>query len=128
MTLSVHDNTRANLKRWVALLLSPVAWTTCFMLLYAFDEAVCGLDVFRSVIGGRMTDAAAMMLFLTVITLGVTGIGVYLGRQIWHNGRQGSDTQAERDRFIGLSAMLLSGLFALLTVGLTAVIVVLEPC
>jgi hypothetical protein len=69
------------------------------------------------------------MLLLTVLPLLATGVGFYFGRQIWLDSKQHEQgISTERDYFIGRSAMLLSGLFAILTLGMTAVILVLNPC
>lgn len=129
MTISQTDNFQSKFKRWVTFLISPVVWITYFLVVYVVDEIVCGLNVLRSTFWGQVTTADLIMLLLTILTLAACGVGFYLGRQIWQNSRQQEEPiSTERDRFIGLSAMLMGGLFALLTVGMTAVIIVLKPC
>ncbi len=128
MTVSLNESIREKVKRWGAFLISPVVWTIYFLVVYAFDEIVCGLDVLRSPVWGQVSGAVGLMFLMTIVTLAVTGVGVYLGRQLWRDSRESEHISAERDRFIGLSSMLLSGLFAILTVGMAAVIVVLNPC
>lgn len=128
MALSLDDSVKAKLKRWTVFLISPVVWMSYFMVLYAFDETVCALDILRSVVWGEVTAAALIMLVLTAATLGVTGFTIYLGGRMVRESGQRDDGAAERDRFIGVSAMTLGGLFAVITVGMAAVIVVLNLC
>lgn len=128
MTFPTENELKLKARRWTALLISPVFWTVYFMVFYAFNETVCGLDVLRSIIWGEVSAAVLVMFLLTILTLAVTGLGVYLGFDIWRGGLRSEGEMAERDRFIGLAAMLMSGLFVILTLGMAAVIVVLEPC
>lgn len=129
MTISPTNDVKSKLIRWVAFLLSPAVWITYFLVVYMVDEVVCGLNVLRSTFWGQVTTADLIMLLLTILTLAACGVGFCLGRRLWqHSQQQERQISIERDRFIGLSAMLMGGLFALLTVGMTAVIIVLKPC
>jgi hypothetical protein len=129
MTISQESDVKSKIKRWSVFLISPVVWTAYFMVVYTFNEIVCGLNIFRSVVWGRFTTADIIMLLLTVVPLLATGVGFYFGRQIWLDSKQHEQgISTERDYFIGRSAMLLSGLFAILTLGMTAVILVLNSC
>jgi hypothetical protein len=102
---------------------------TCFMLIYLLDEMICGLNLFRSLLGGRVTAAIPIMHFFILATFLATLTGIFLGRQIWREAQQtDAEQQNGRDRFIGQSAVLLGGLFAFLTLALAAVTIVLDPC
>jgi hypothetical protein len=100
------------------------------MLIYLLDEMICGLNLFRSLLGGRVTAAIPIMHFFILATFLATLTGIFLGRQIWREAQQTDAEQqtAVRDHFIGQSAMLLGGLFAFLTLALAAVTIVLDPC
>jgi hypothetical protein len=129
MAPALDADFRSKLKRWVAFLISPAVWTSYFMVVYAVNETVCGLNVFRSVVWGQFTTADLIMFVLTGMTMAATGVGFYLGYQIWRNthGKE-KVISTERDYFMGLSAMLLGSLFAVLTLGMTAVIIFLRQC
>lgn len=117
------------IKRWTILLLSPVVWTICFGLLYLLDEAVCGLHVWRWFVWGQVTAVIPIMLLLILLTFGLIIGNAYRSWQLWQKPANAlAETTAERDQFIGMSGFMLSSLFAFLTVGLAAAVIVLKPC
>ncbi len=134
MTISMDREQRAGIRRWLALLLSPLAWIVYFTLVYLVDETSCGLFYFRSTIGG-VTAVTLILLGLTLVTLLACAFSAYLGWQIRQTVAEAAvrpdvqrTTGESRDMFIGLSAILLSVLFALLTVAIGTAVWVLPPC
>lgn len=128
MTISTAENSKAQLKRWLILLLSPVVWVTAFTLLYLIDEAACGLHWWRWFVWGQVTAVVPLMLFILLITFAVTLFNAFLGWKLWRKAQDNSHDIGERDRFIGLSGLMLGLLFAFLTLGLVTAVVVLPPC
>jgi hypothetical protein len=123
-----EEDVKTQISRWLVLLVSPVVWTLSFSLLYLIDEAVCGLSMWRWYVWGRVTAVIPLMLFVLLITFGVTLANAFWGWRMWQSGQNSAAETAERDRFIGLSGLLLGGLFSFLTLALVTAVLVLEPC
>jgi fatty-acid desaturase len=128
MTFSVEGSTKLQLKRWLIFLLSPVVWTISFTLVYLIDEAACGLHFWRWFVWREVTAVTPLMLLVLLFTLALTLLNVFLGWQIWHRAQHNASDEAERDRFIGLAALMMGSLFSFLTLGLVTAVVVLPPC
>jgi MFS family permease len=134
MTLSVDQKPPEARRRWLALLISPVAWIVYFTLVYLVDETSCNLYFFRSTIGG-VTAVTLIFLALTLLTLLACLLGGYLGRRIARPVAEAAErtdsertTEESRDLFIGRAAQMLAALFGLLTVGIGVAVMVLPVC
>lgn len=104
-------------RQWLGFMLSPVVWTTYFVLVYVLDEAACKLTL----IGEEALLPLATLFGL--LTLGVIGYAARLAYQAWRYG-----DEAGNGRFLGMSGLLLCGLFALMTAATWAAAWLLTPC
>lgn len=134
MKFETRSSTR---RQTLALLLSPVVWMTYFMLIYLLDEAACGLHLLTFQVWPGVMAVILIMLLLSLLTLGVIGYSGYLSWQVWRQaeaGREAADSGPDQeatfisDIFVGTSGVMLSGLFALLTLVVMVGVVVLRPC
>lgn len=119
---------------WLILLVAPLVWMAYFLVVYLLDEASCGLGFWRNEVWGTVTVLGLVSLGVTVVTLLlITYIG-YRGLKLWQKAEsvpaQNTTEKevVERDRFIGLSVVMLSVLFVLLTVGVGLTFLVLRLC
>ena len=134
MSAFPHENTPVSSRRQCFRLLAvPIVWMTHFVFLYMVDEFVCKIDFFTTEYFG-LSVAAIMILLSTVATLAITGYAGWSSYRIWRstNVEDQPEWQREREesrlRFMGLSGVLISGMFFLLTVGLAVAVIVLSPC
>lgn len=104
-------------QQWFGFITGPTACSVYFILVYVLDEAACAL---KSV---SPTAVLPLTTFLTAVTLGLIGLA---GWQAWAAWRWGDD--AGNGRFLGLSGLLLSGLFTLMTIATWVAAWVLMPC
>jgi hypothetical protein len=130
MTVSLANEQKMHLKRWIVLLISPVVWTLSFGIIYLLNEAVCGLHFWRRFVWDEITAVIPVMLLILLLTLGVTIGNAWFGWKMWRKASLAAQDEAaaERDRFIGAAGMMMGGLFAVLTGGLTVVVLWLQPC
>lgn len=130
MTVSLENERKGHLQRWLILLISPVVWTLSFGIIYLLDEAVCGRQFWRGFVWNEITAVIPVMLLILVLSLCVTMGNVWFGWKIWRRADTSpkeNDT-AERDRFIGMAGLMMGSLFTFLTPGLAVVVVWLQPC
>jgi len=134
MNVTAEKNqTNKNGQRWLILLVTPGVWMVYFLVVYLLDEAGCGLGFWHTAVWGRLTTLGLISLGATVITLLVIIYIGYQGLKLWQKAEIEQThipekAKAERDRFIGLSVVMLSALFVLLTLGLGLTFLVLRPC
>lgn len=121
-------------QRWLVLLLSPILWMGYFMLVYLLDEAGCRLGFWNTPIWGQLTVIGLISLGVTVVVLlAIIYLG-YRGLKLWQETEVATGEDAamnvrvERDRFIGLSTVMLSVLFGVMTLGLAVTFLALHPC
>jgi hypothetical protein len=134
-----------NRGRWLILLLSPISWMVYFVLAYLLDEAACALNFLYNPVLGRAALIVPILVVLTLLTLVVVLYSGYLGWRLLRDAQRRAEATAEvrehgsedngemeeiaaRDEFIAVSGIMLSALFAILTVGFLVVMVVLKPC
>ncbi len=136
MMNTTAEQNKDQMHQWRMLLLAPILWMAYFMLVYLLDEAACRLAFWHTAVWGPLTVVSLVSLLITGVIFLVMLYPAYWGWQLWQKakteeteGRGVTVTERrQRDRFVGSSAMMLSLLFALLTIGLGLTFLVLEPC
>lgn len=104
-------------QQWLGFVLSPVVWTVYFVVMYVLNEAACRLPL---LLPGAFFPLATVS---TVLTLGLIGLAVWWA---WRALREGDG--AGNGRFLGLSGLLLGGLFVVMTTAVWVAALVLMPC
>lgn len=134
MSVYANENTPVTSRRqWFGMLAGPVVWMTHFVFVYMVDEFVCKIDFFTTELLG-LSAAAILVLLSTVATLAITGYAGWSSYRIWRSTAVEDQPEWQRSReearlrFMGLSGVLVSSMFLLLTVGLTVAVIVLSPC
>ncbi|MBK8902568.1 MAG: hypothetical protein IPM53_15375 [Anaerolineaceae bacterium] len=104
-------------QQWLGFVLSPVAWTVYFVVVYVLNEAACRLPL--------LPPAAFFPLatLFTVLTLGLIGLAAWWA---WRALREGDG--AGNGRFLGLSGLFMCGLFVVMTTAVWVAALVLLPC
>lgn len=130
MTVSLGNEQKMHLKRWIVLLISPVVWTLSFGIIYLLNEAVCNLHFWRRFVWNDVTAVIPVMLLILLLTFGVTVANAWLGWKLWQQARPAAqdEASAERDSFIGAAGLMMGVFFSILTVGLAVVVTWLQPC
>lgn len=130
MTVSLGNEQKTHLKRWIVLLISPVVWTLSFGIIYLLNEAVCNLHFWRRFVWNDVTAVIPVMLLILLLTFGVTIANAWFGWKMWQQASSAANDEAaaERDRFIGAAGMMMGLFFTALTGGLAVVVLWLQPC
>jgi len=113
----------ARRRQWLGFVGSPAVWTLYFVAVYVLNEAACKLTLLGA------TAVLPVATVLALLTLAAVGYAGWLAYQAW---REGDGAEAEdgggNGRFLGLTGLLLSSLFALMTVAVWVAAWVLRPC
>lgn len=104
-------------QQWFGFMTSPLAWTLYFILVYVLSEAACGFGWFAP------TAVFPLTSLFAILTLGLIGLAGWRALAAWRWG-----DGAGNGRFLGLSGLLLCGLFALMTIAVWVAVWVLLPC
>lgn len=108
-------------------LLSPVAWGVYFTAVYLLIEAACTIGLLRDFVVG-------LTLILMVPTLGLVLFAGYKSQQLQSAmptasaNPESEENREETLRFSARVGLWLSGLFVILTLGVGATALVLQPC
>jgi hypothetical protein len=112
---------------WFALLGSAAAWAVHFLVFYGLVEFGCGGLQGGAVMG--LSFISALLLLAGLLGLAVVAGSALAARLVWREGRAADDdARAERDRYIGLASLVLSGIFALAILAETIPAALLSPC
>ena len=116
---------------WLSLLAGPLTWSGFFLIGYVLAEFGCKGGWLRGQIAGLPTASVV----IAVLTVAALGLSIWAGWRTWRRWgaiRADPDAQLsrveERQRFMTLGGLLLSGLFSLAIVLTGIPAVVLEPC
>lgn len=104
-------------QQWLGFITSPIVWTVYFVVVYVLDEAACALDLLSP------TAVLPLTTLFALLTLGFIGLAAWLALRAWREG-----DGAGNGRFLGLSGLLLCGMFTLMTVAVWVAAWVLMPC
>lgn len=111
----------ARRRQWLGFVGSPAVWTLYFVAVYVLNEAACKLTLLAA------TAVFPVATVLALLTLAAVGYAGWLAYQAWNQGEE-QDEPGGNGRFLGLTGLLLSGLFALMTVAVWVSAWVLRPC
>lgn len=104
-------------QQWLGFMLSPAAWTVYFVVIYVLNEAACRLPLLSP-----MAFFPLATLF-TGVVLALIGLAGWWAWRAWREG-----DGAGNGRFLGLTGLLLCGLFAVMTTAVWVAALVLRPC
>ena len=130
---SPHQSFRDSRALWLGLFFSPVVWSLYHVIGYALVEAACHTNF----LGFQIAGISALLFFellLTAITLIIIGWNAGWSYRSWRhyaaeNPEEEFPLQAyDRDEFMALSGLLLSGTFILLLLLTAYPFFVLNPC
>lgn len=108
---------------WVAILAAPAAWALQVVAGYAIEDFGCSAAGGSGTVAGLRTDT--LEIVLTVVALVVVAIGALAALRTW---RVGADVPPGHLAFLGLTALLASGVFAVTILFAGAGVLVLTPC
>lgn len=133
MTDSPGQTFRGSRTLWLGLFFSPVIWAIFHLAGYMISEAGCRTAFLSSRLGG----ISAMMLALLVLT-GIALVAIlwngWWSYRSWRYYAEKSPEEqyplqaSDRDEFLALSGLLLSGLFSLLVLLTAYPFFVLNAC
>lgn len=104
-------------QQWLGFMLSPAAWTVYFVVIYVLNEAACRLPLLSP-----MAFFPLATLF-TGVVLALIGLAGWWAWRAWREG-----DGAGNGRFLGITGLLLSGLFVVMTTAVWVAALVLPPC
>ena len=108
---------------WVAILAAPAAWVAQLVAGYALEDFGCATGGGDGTVAG--VEPATLELVVSVVALAVAVLGGLAAFATW----QGDDDSSARWlRFLGLAALLGSGLFVLTILLGGAAVLTLSPC
>ena len=115
--MKLQKRTSSRRQQWFGFIISPLAWTLFFILVYVLSEAACGFGWFGP------TAVLPLASLFAILTLGLICLA---GWQAWAAWRWGDG--AGNGRFLGITGLLLCGLFTLMTIVVWVAAWVLLPC
>lgn len=124
---------RSSKTLWFGLFASPIIWSIHFMLGYLLIEAACGTQL----LGFRILGVGAWFFFEILLTLfAIAGViwNAWWSYRSWRyyaslNPEEEFPLQAyDRDEFLALSGLLLSGIILLLLLYNLYPFLTLRPC
>lgn len=124
---------RASKTLWYGMFASPVIWSVHTLIGYFVSEAAC----MTQMLAFRVAGVSALLVFLVVLTLAAMGGVVWNGwwsYRSWRHYAQESRDESfplqafDRDEFLALSGLLLSGLFFFLLLINLYPFLILRPC
>jgi len=113
---SATAEVRSSKTLWFGMFASPVFWSLHLLIGYAVSEAAC----MTNLLGFHILGINALLVFLVAITLlamgGIAWNGWWSYRSWRHYARQNPEEKFplqayDRDEFLALSGLLLSGIF-----------------
>ena len=118
---------------WLVALTGPVAWSSYFLAGYSLLEAACRMQVLTAPLGlAGLSAVSVAVLALTAVTVVVILSAGWLALAQWRRlkaAEAGSpQPELEAERFLTVGGLLLSGLFAYLTLATGLPALVLTPC
>jgi hypothetical protein len=112
--MDAPDSPRRLGRQWAALLLAPVAWATALAILFPLTEDACARG-----------DRVSMWIVSTVcVVLALAGAALAW----WSRDEPGTDTGADRARFLMRVALGISTIFALVLIVTAVPILMLGAC
>jgi hypothetical protein len=127
----LHNSSFNPARLWFVLLAGPVSWSVLFLAVYLLNELSCNLGYLLAEMAG-LRVSAVISLALTAVTLAIILYAGYLAYGIRQHAEPGREAREEEKTnntyFIGLSGLLLSILFALLTLSIGAALLLSRPC
>lgn len=108
---------------------SPVIWAVHFLACYVLAALWCGMVVGR---GGSLETVRVVIAVLTLAALAAIAVIGWLGYRAHSLGAEQAphddDTPEDRHRFLGFSALLLSGLSGIAVIYTALAAVFVETC
>ncbi len=111
----------------IAALAGPLAWSTYFLVGYSLAEAACRLPLLTRTLFG-LAPVAFAVVALTAATTIIALYAGWLAYAHWRRLSRPAGQDADTDRFLAVSGILLNGLFAFVTIATGVPALVLSPC
>ncbi len=133
MTDSPGQTFRNSRTLWLGLFFSPVVWSIFHVTGYLISEAACRTSFLQFQVGG-MSALMLALLALTALTLALLVWNGWWSYRSWRHYAAESPEEEyplqayDRDEFMALSGLLLSGLFILLVLLTAYPFFVLNAC
>ena len=130
---SATTEVRSSKTLWFGMFASPAIWTLHLLIGYSVSEAACMTTLLRF----NILDVNALLVFLVALTLLAMGGIIWNAWWSYHSWRHYAAQNPEepfplqafdRDEFLSLSGLLLSGIFFFLLLINLYPILVLRPC
>lgn len=130
---SPHQSFRGSRALWLGMFFSPVVWSLYHVIGYALVEASCQTRLLGFEIAG-VSGLLFALIILTVIALAAVIWNAWWSYHSWRHFAAEDPAEEfplqayDRDEFLALSGLLLSGMFILLFLLTAYPFFVLNPC
>lgn len=125
---TLPETTEARERLWLVPA-SPAIWAVHFLTCYVLAALWCGMVVGR---GGSLGTVRVVIAVLTLVALAAIAAIGWLGHRAHTLGAEQAphddDTPGDRHRFLGLAALLLSGLSGVAVIYTALAAVFVETC